>query len=165
MGQAFGINFWYVFILQKKSSKISQEKRGWSDDGFFHVRPDWCPCAVICKGIGAPQEVGHCQSHESIVPANQIGRIDAGAQSIVSVSGWWARRWCTTLKSKRVLHFQGGAPRNRRQFYTLKVVHHESVELLLIFGSSTLKMQNCFTFYRSSSIRLKKRKSTNQPTN
>ena len=32
-------------------------------------------------------------------------------------------------KSKTVLHFQGGAPKNRRQFYTLMVQHHQSVEL------------------------------------
>ena len=38
-------------IFKGKVRKLATKKGGGSDDGFFHVRPDWCPCAVICKGI------------------------------------------------------------------------------------------------------------------
>ena len=57
--------------------------------------------------------MGSCACYDSIVRASGFAPIDAGAQSIVSVSGWRVRRWSTILKSKTVLHFQEVAPKNQ----------------------------------------------------
>ena len=54
---------------------------------------------------GALQEGRRCACYESIVLADGFARTAAGAQSIVSVLGWWDRRcWARCLVSK----FQGG---------------------------------------------------------
>ena len=64
--------------------------------------------------------MGSCACYDFIVPANAIARTDAGAQSIVSVLGWWDTRCWTPCSfsnfQKKFFLTWGGMPQRILKF-------------------------------------------------